>query len=249
MKIPSAFVFTGIAGLLSPFVSSAPASVLFFDFGDQAAANISAAPTNNITPAQLPVVNATDSSGSATTISLATAGFNPGSNQNGTTLPLGDAAIFSLLPNATKDNLFGHTQAFSPAPALPKATLTFSGLDITGNTTYKFDFFASRTGVALPADVRTTLYSVTGLNSGSAILDAANNTSNIATVTGIVPNASGIITVDLQAAASNTNPTGFYYIGALRLTTTAVPEPSAAALLGLALMTPLSRRRRDPSRS
>ncbi|MES2708405.1 MAG: PEP-CTERM sorting domain-containing protein [Verrucomicrobiota bacterium] len=236
------FRSVGTAGFLVFLAAVAPASasVLFFDFGDGAAANTSPVPTNNVTQAQLPVNNATDSTGSATTISLATAGFNPGSNSNGTQAPTGDAAIFPVL--STKDNLFGHTQPFNPAPALPKATLTFSGLDITGSTAYTFDFFASRTGVA---DVRTTLYSVTGLNSGSTILDAANNVSSIASVTGIIPNASGVITVDLQAAPSNTNGTGFYYIGALRLTTAAVPEPSAAAMLGLALLAPLGRRRRN----
>lgn len=242
MKINLHLRSAGCAGLLTLLSTAAPASasVLLFDFGDGAAANTSPAPTNNVTPAQLPVSNATDSTGSATGISLATMGFNPGSNGNGTLAPTGAAAIFDVL--ATKDNLFGHIQPFSPNPSLPMGTLTFSGLDASGGTSYSFDFFASRTGVG---DNRSTIYSVSGLNSGSATLDAANNTSNLGTVLGIIPDGSGNITVNITAAAANNNANGFFYIGALRLTTAAVPEPSAAAFLGLALIAPLSRRRRS----
>lgn len=227
-----------VSGLIA-FCNPATAASLFFDFGDGAAVNLSAAPVNNVTQAQAPVVNATDSTGSATGISLTTVGFNTGSNLSGTNAPTGAAAIFSA--TSTVDNLFGHTQTFGGAPPLPNATLTFTGLDGSGKTSYRFDFFASRTGVA---DIRSTLYTATGLGAPISItLDASNNTANVAVIPSLLPNAAGSIVVDVRPAAGNNNTTGFFYLGALRLTTTPVPEPSAAAMAALGLLACVRRRR------
>ncbi len=199
------------------------ASTMYFDFGETA--QQTAGNYNNVTQAQLPIFNALDSTGAGTGIGLATSGFNPGSNQNGTLTPGGGALIFD--PQATRDNLFGHTVNFNQPAPFPLGVLDFTGLD--PSMAYDFTFFASRLGVT---DNRETQYTVMGSNSDVGLLDAANDTDNVVTVPGILPTAAGTITVHVEAGPNNNNSSGFTYLGALRLTCS-VPEPATGALLML----------------
>ena len=206
------------------------AQTLFFDFGDPA--QQTTGNYNNILIANGSVANAIDNTGATTGISLSTSGFNPGSNLNGTTAPSGAASIFD--PQATRDNFFGHALGvFNQPTILPLGMLTFTGLNPLA--TYDFTFFASRTGVS---DNRETKYEAVGLNSGFSTLDAANNIANVATVSGISPNAQGNLTVNVTMGPNNNNTTGFFYLGAMQVVVNPVPEPSSfalAALGGLAL--------------
>lgn len=217
-------------------VSSSSAAVLLFDVG--ASGTAATVPNNSIVEATTLLANTTDTTGSATGISVAVSGFN-GSNTNGTLAPTGAAgALFG--PLFTQDSLFGNTGTFNGV-IRPSATLTFSGLDGSGATTYSFDFFASRTGVT---DNRETEYAVAGLTTVSTFLNAANNLSELTTVSNMIPTAGGVITLTVDPGPANTNGTGFYYLGAFRLTTAAVPEPSAAGLLFLSAGVMLRRQRR-----
>lgn len=217
-----------------------PAATVFMDFGD------SAQPTtgnyNNFTKGGVNVLsipNLVDSTGSATGISGVVTGFHGGSNGNGTLAPSGGSAIFDV--QATRDNFFGSTGSFNGVTA-PTGTVTFSGLDGSGATTYNFDFFASRTGVT---DNRETEYNIAGFGVPvSVYLDASNNVSNVASVTGILPTAGGTITVTLDPGTNNNNSTGFFYLGAMRLTSVPVPEPAGASMAALAGLALLGRRRR-----
>lgn len=206
------------------------AQTLFFDFGDPA--QQTAGNYNNILISNGSTLNAIDSLGANTGISLASSGFNPGSNLNGTTAPTGAASIFD--PQATRDNFFGHALGvFNQPNLLPLGVLTLTGLNPLA--TYDFTFFASRTGVT---DNRETKYEVVGLNSGFGLLDAANNTANVAAVSGISPDALGNLTVNVTMGPNNNNGTGFFYLGAMEIVVNPVPEPSSlalAALGGLAL--------------
>lgn len=221
------------------------AATLYFDFGDtnqQTSLNYNNiyVPNPSVTPT---IANAVDSTGASTGVGLTVSGLNPGSNLNGTTAATGAAAFLDA--QATKDNMFGHSlSAFNQPAPLPLGVLAFSGLDGSGNTSYAFTFFASRTGVS---DNRETKYEVLGANSGTVYLDAANNVGNIALLSGIIPNPSGSLTVNISPGPNNNNTSGFFYIGALRLETSAVPEPSSMAMivmggLGLALARRQSRR-------
>lgn len=215
--------------------SAASAAVLLFDVG--AGGTAAVAPNNSIVEATTLIANATDTTGSATGIAVGVIGFN-GSNANGTLAPTGAAgAIFSTV--FTQDSLFGNTVVFNNV-IRPSATLTFSGLDGTGATAYRFDFFASRTGVT---DNRETEYAVAGLTSVSTFLNASANVSEIATVSNMIPTAGGTITLTVDPGPNNNNGTGFYYLGAFRLTTAPVPEPSAAGLLIVSAAAALRRRR------
>ncbi len=205
--------------------SAAQATTLFFDFGDtgqQTGGNY-----NDITPAQLPIFNALDSLGNPSGIGLTTSGFNPGSNQNGTTTPGAPADLFSA--QATRDNLFGHSLSpFNQPAALPQGTLQLSGLN--PSSTYAFTFYGGRLGVN---DNRETSYAITGSNSGTGLLDSANNSSNVVIVSGIGPTALGGITILVAPGPNNTNTSGFFYLGAMRIESTDVPEPTTCVLLAL----------------
>lgn len=221
--------------------ASAQAATLFFDFGD--AQQQTAGNYNNVTPAQLPLFNTVDSTGASTGIALTTSGFNPGPNGNGPNPPLGAAAIFDV--QATRDNLFGHTQVFGTTPPFPQAVLTLSGLDGSGATQYDFTFFAGRLGLGASPDNRETSYQVVGANSSTVLLNAANNSSNTVTAAGITPTPAGGIVVNLTTGPNNTNGTGFFYLGAMRIVSNPIPEPSAlaASLTGFAAIAVRRKRR------
>lgn len=219
------------------------AATLFFDFGGAGAQ--AGAPYNNVNPANLAIADAIDSGSTLTGIGLVAAGFNLATtNADGPRIPAagaypaptGSAAIFAS--QATTDSMIGNNANFGTP--FTQATLIFSGLD--QNTRYTFDFFASRCNVTA-IDIRETQYSVAGLSTTDVFLDAVNNASNIATVSSMAPTAAGTITVTIDAGPNNNNPNQFFYLNALRLTTAAVPEPSAALLAGLGAATAFRRRR------
>jgi hypothetical protein len=132
--------------------------------------------------------------------------FN-GLNESGT---LDTNAPFAT--DATRDSLFGNTELFGGFTNIfPIFRLT--GLNPARG--YSLGFYASRTGVA---DVRQTLYTVTGAATTTTTLNAANNITNIATVAGVQPNASGEITISLTPGPLNNNANHFTYLGVLTLT-------------------------------
>lgn len=214
---------------LAAIVTVAPVSAasVFFDFGD------SGQPTggnyNNffMNPPQTgSIASAIDENGAATGIGVTVSGFFNGSNQTGTTAaspPTGAAAIFD--PQATRDNAFGHAAAFGTNPLTPVGTVAFTGLDPA--LPYTFTIFAARLGVT---DVREAQYDVTGANAGSALLNATNNTSNVAVIADIFPTAAGTIQLQASPGPNNTSASRFYFLGALELST--IPEP-CGALVGL----------------
>ena len=207
----SAVAFSGVAS----------AGTLLFDFGSDATPT--AGNYNNIDPGQLTIADAIDTGNATTGISLTAAGFSVVANTGGTTTPGGAAA--GLDPEATRDNMFGNTSPFGGA-TLPLGTLTIGGLDATGATTYDFLFFGSRLGVG---DNRETSYTANG---GVGLLDTANNTDNVVTVSGVSANALGEVIVDITAGPNSTSSFGFFYLGAMQITE--VPEPASMGLLGLA---------------
>ncbi len=130
--------------------------------------------------------------------------FN-GPNENGT------LSSPWLPQDATRDSLFGNTEEFSGlANVFPRFKLT--GLNLAAR--YNLTFYASRTGIG---DNRETGYTVAGANSGFGALNVANNITNTATVSGIIPTAAQEITVALTPTANNNNANHFTYLGVLRV--------------------------------
>jgi hypothetical protein len=234
-------LFLAIA-CLAVAACSANATTVYFDFGDTASPS-AVSNYNDFTvsgqsiPLNISLPNTIDSTGASTGIGLTVSGFFAGSNQNGTTTPTGAAgAIF--VPSATADNAFTHVAQWGAEPTNPKGSLVFTGL--SNSTAYDFTMFASRMSVT---DNRETLYTAIGSNSASAALNAANNTSEVATINGIYPNA-GSITLTVEAGPNNNNgATKFSYIGALRMEYTAIPEPTTLGLMGLSSLGLVFRRR------
>lgn len=211
--------------------TSSPGAIIYVDFGDPAQqSNVTG--WNNIvsnTDGGSSLANVVDSAGNSTGISMTlTDPFWPGSNQNGTTSPAGAAgAVF--LPSATRDNLFGSVSAFGGFTE-PTGGYLLSGLDPSGNTTYRFTFFGSRTGVT---DNRETAYMLDGANSTTVYLNTANNLSEVAVATGMIPDAAGNIALTVAPGPNNTNSSRFYYIGAMQVISTVIPEPTSILILSL----------------
>lgn len=211
--------------------SAASAAIINVDFGDPAQqTNLTG--WNNITSntsGGSSLANTVDSTGASTGISMTlTDPFWPGSNQNGPTTTTGAAA--AIFPGqATRDNLFGSVAAFSGFTE-PTGGYTISGLDPSGATTYNFTFFGSRTSVT---DNRETAYMLDGSNSQTAYLNTSNNTSNVATITGMIPDAGGNIVLTVGPGPNNNNASRFYYIGAMQIVSV-VPEPASLSMLAVA---------------
>lgn len=217
-------------------VTAASGSVVGVDFGD--INNTTPGNYNNVDHVQNPIFNMIDTDGNGTGYTLnVTDAFWPGSNQNGTATPGGDAA--GIPTAATADNLFGSLVEFGGFLE-PTGGVTIGGLDATGNTAYDFLFFGSRMGVS---DNRETMYTATGANSAFALLDTANNTHNVALVSGIIADANGEITISVTAGPNNTNSSGFYYLGYLEFTAVPVPAPASIALFGLGSFVAIRHRR------
>ena len=203
------------------------ANTLYFDFGWTNTASLSTGNYNNVTypftanatvtPAGVwtGVTNCVDSLGSATTVTLScTLGTGvtnfTGMNTGGTPTPTGAAAVFAS--TATEDSFYGANQA----PAI-----SMTGLDGSGNTSYTFTFFGSRTGAT---DNRETKYQVVGANSGVGYLNTSTNAANVCTITGIIPNASGKVTINVSKGPNNNNGSGFFYLNAMMLQSSTIQD-------------------------
>ncbi len=159
-------------------------------------------------------VNLINSEGASTgAVLTVTDAFN-NVNAAGTTSP--DAAL-PFPSTATADSFFGNDVAFGGATE-PTGGIEFTGLEPAKY--YSFQVFASRMSVT---NNRETKYTITGNNTLSANLDAANNTSNMAKIYNIQPDATGKITLAVQKGTNNNDSYGFYYLGAIQMIKTSLP--------------------------
>ena len=223
MKVDVKLAATAIVAVGTSTVLAGVAGTVGVDFGDQS--NITPGNYNNVDHIQNPIFNLIDTTGAGTGYTLTvTDNFWPGSNQSGAGAGEGDAA--GIPSAATSDNLFGSLTDFGGFTE-PTGGFTIGGLDASGVTTYDFLFFGSRIGVS---DNRETMYTASGLNSEFALLDTANNTSNVALISGIRADANGEISISVTAGPNNTSSFGFYYLGYMEFAT--VPAPAAPLVLG-----------------
>lgn len=215
--------------------STASAVTMRFDFGNNARQTADVG-WNNVVYANpdppIPLFVVIDSNGIAVpgvTLEVTDQFFINGQpSQGGTENPMGDAAGYPV--DATDDYFFGHTGAFAGNESTPTGGFKLTGLD--QSESYDFTFLSARTNVG---DLRETSYSVTGANSASGVLEAANNNSEVLTFSGMIPDANNEIAVEVSAGPNNSNSNGlnFYYINLMEVSTSssAVPEPTSALLL------------------
>lgn len=171
-------------------------------------------------------VNLINSDGGATgAVLTVTDAFN-NVNTGGTAAP--DASL-PFPGTATADSFFGNHVAFGGATE-PTGGVEFTGLDPAKY--YSFQVFASRMSVT---NIREATYTFTGTNTLAANLDASNNTSNLAKIYNVLPDASGKITLSVQKGPNNNDGSGFYYLGAIKMIKSDTPysDPVPVATLDL----------------
>jgi len=163
--------------------------------------------TNSETGITVALIN---SEGAATGVNLEVTDAFHLNNTGGTQTP-DEALPFPM--SASRDSFYGETSEFNGVTE-PTGGFTLTGLDTSKY--YSFSVFASRNGVS---DIRETLYTIMGSTTKTGALDASNNTSNTAEIFNVQPNASGVITFQAEPSTNNNNSSGFYYLGAIAMTT------------------------------
>lgn len=129
-----------------------------------------------------------------------------GTNSSGTTLP--DTSL-GIPGTASGDSFYGNTEEFSGGTE-PTGGIRLSNLDV--NVRYTFTLFASR----IATDNRETKYILHGMDSDSALLQVAGNTSDIVELSQY-PDAQGEIKLQVRPGPNNNNTYGFFYLGAMKM--------------------------------
>lgn len=230
------------AALMVLMVAPATATTMNFDFGrtDRQTSPPPNVPAwNNIVPATTDLFALFDIDGNivpGASLSITDTFFQTGEpSQLGSESPSGDAAGFPT--DATDDYFFGHVTAFAGADPNPYGEVTLRGLD--PSTPYNFTFFSARNGVN---DNRETRATATGANSSTGLMNTSNNDDEVLVLGGILPNSAGEIAVGFEGGPSNNNGVGFFYINLMSVTT--IPEPAAASLVLIGLLSATARRHR-----
>jgi len=195
--------------LLISFIGNTQVKTLI-DFGSPG--NTTSGNWNNITTTNLSEPNLIDSNGNLTGVALNIDDVFDDYNPSGTNSP--DASL-NFPSTATSDSFFGENQIFQ-GTLEPTGGFILSGLDIS--KFYSFRIFASRMGAG--NESRETLYTISGLTSQSKTLEVFRNTSNIADILNVQPDATGEIKFTSTTGPGNNNSFGFYYLGVIEMTTT-----------------------------
>lgn len=96
--------------------------------------------------------------------------------------------------------------------ARPRVDVVLSGLD--PGRGYDLIAFGSRMNVG---DARDTRYTARGFQAVSADLAVSNNTTDVQTLAGVLPDANGTIVFSVEKAPTNTNPNGYFYLNTLEI--------------------------------
>ncbi|SMO85529.1 hypothetical protein, partial [Solitalea koreensis] len=150
--------------------------------------------------------------GATTGVKIATTAAFKGAYNNTITYP---SALG--IPQAVASDLYYNGSGATSA-------LELSGLNTA--TAYNLSFFASRMDYSGSLE---TQFKVIGATTQTVVLEAANNTSKLVTVSGIKPNSSGKILIQVSKGPKNSNSSGNYWLNYLRVTSassTTTPPPT-----------------------
>ncbi|GLR18315.1 GDSL-type esterase/lipase family protein [Portibacter lacus] len=176
---------------------------ILIDFGDTP----SAAPWNNISDTRAGQIDDLIlTSGFSSDRSIVIFDDFNGVNTAGTTTP--DSAL-GIPVTASGDSFYGNVAVFNGVEQ-PTAGLRLSNFDFTKPV--EINIFASRNA----SDNRETQYVVQGSTSDTLLLDAASNTDQLAIAT-VLPKEDGTIDILVSTGPNNTNGSGFYYLGAMKV--------------------------------
>ena len=121
--------------------------------------------------------------------------------------------LMNMPSEVSKSCFWGYSQGnFEGKPLQPTGGFAF--IHLNKELAYDFTFYSSRTGCT---DNRETLYCLTGADRFKGYLDAANNTDNTVTVSNVLPDDNGVITLSVSPGENNSNIYKFYYINALQI--------------------------------
>lgn len=119
---------------------------------------------------------------------------------------------FNMSGDISSQSYYGNSRGVWQDLEIRQSQITFSGLD--PSATYNLCFFGSRAGVG---DNRETKFTVVGENVNTVNLQTSKNTTEIACTNNIQPDFNGNISVTVTAGDNNDNGSGFYYLGAMRI--------------------------------
>lgn len=122
------------------------------------------------------------------------------------------ATDMNMPESVSGNSFFGNAKASFGGMIIQKSTIKIKGLN--KNEKYNFCYFGSRMNVN---DNRDTKFITTGKNEVVTSLNTSNNTNKIACAEGVQPNDAGEIIITVTIGDNNTNGTGFYYLGAMRI--------------------------------
>lgn len=195
-----------------PPVVVVTSDTFLIDFGTV----LSPAPWNNLIDARTGVIpNLLTASGMLSDVSLTVVDSFNAVNTGGTQDP--DPTI-NFPATATGDSFFGNVSTFSGVSA-PTGAVQLTSLD--PRLRYEFSLFASRSA----NDNREAEYIIEGLGQDTVFLDAASNSAATA-MAAQFPTADGTITIKAMPGPNNTNGSGFFYLGAIRVGFDLTPAPA-----------------------
>lgn len=154
--------------------------------------------------------NLNDREGNKTGVSMKLLERFNGLNENG---PAQTETDLNMPAGVSQNSLFGNNGNEFGGMVIRQSVMKFDGLN--PEFEYDFCFFASRMGVG---DNRETKFILKGSNEVYATLNASGNSTQIACVNKVKPDAEGAITLNVTSGENNNNGNGFYYISALRMT-------------------------------
>jgi lysophospholipase L1-like esterase len=182
-----------------------PSDTVLIDFGD----NLSVGGWNNVSsPDTGMIADLVDDNGVLTGYGIAVVDSFNNINRSGSSNP--DPAL-GFPPTATGDSFFGNVTPFGGQTQPTGAVELFN---LNTNFVYTFSIYAARNGVN---DVREAQYAIAGRGLDTVYLDASNNDSTLV-VAQMVPDTSGVIRITASPGPNNTNGSGFYYLGLMKMT-------------------------------
>lgn len=135
--------------------------------------------------------------------------FN-GINTNG---PIGTITSMRMPDNVSSRSFFGNARGpLFGGLVTPQGVIEVAGL--LPNLTYNFSFFGSRAAT----DNRNTRFTVVGLNQGESTINTASNTTDVATINNIRPDANGKVRIIVTAGSGNLTTNGWFYLNAAKIT-------------------------------
>ncbi|MCO4292554.1 right-handed parallel beta-helix repeat-containing protein [Solitalea sp. MAHUQ-68] len=130
--------------------------------------------------------------GTVTAVKLATVAAFKGVYTNSNTYP----STLGIPQTAAADLFYG---------SVTTAAIELSGLTATSN--YNLSFFASRMNFSGSLE---TQYKIIGATTQTVLIEPANNTTKIASINAVKPNASGKIRIEVSKGAKNTTSPNFW---------------------------------------